>query len=328
MAEQHPKPDGYLEQEHAKLHARAFVHEIGQTPARGIIEYFRDASGTVTHTKPFDAAPYSRMKYGNPPDIDLAAREVFGRITRDSSLLVHFFNGEVIITNEAREVPTASFTIMVQLVEQYLNPYLAKAGAKPVTWVRSERSGEISATDYGSLSSEERKKRIAGRGAFFSDENKAKLQGKKVILFDDLVITGTYENNQVRLLTEAGVPRQDIMKLYWVQIEPLTGLDPTFETRVNQTAVRTLPDLIPIVLTERFVPTERIIKYIFGVNDGDGEKPDAIRQLFRSLCTTDSTLGRAALDKFYQAMNTGDAYSSMPRFQKAYQILLDVRSQA
>lgn len=321
----------FLEIERNKLLRRNFVHEIGRDADGATIRVLRDHSGHIIGSQPFDAAIYSRMKYGDPRMIKLAAQELFQKIVSDSKLLNLLRHGEVVFTNESREVPTASYTLMGILVGEYLNPFLSLMGSPSINIVRSERGGEIAGDDYASLSREQRQARIHQRGAFFSEENRRQLLGKKVILFDDLVITGTYEDNQIRLLTESGVKPDDIVPLYWVQIEPEAGQDPVFEKQLNQAAVRNLDDLADIFLIPDVEISERILKFVLPITDQDIIDPTRQAQLadfFRKLYAGNgkaakAKLGQRTLIKLYTAANSSDGFSKMDSLKDGFSLLED-----
>lgn len=319
----------YLEFETTKLLKRHFIHEIGEGEGGQIIEVHRNAGGKIESKTSFDATTYSLMKHGHPGAIRQAAEELFRYIIADSDLFKNFLESDVAVTNSAREVPTASFTIMKVLVEGLLNPYLEKRTDRRVLWVRSERGGEIAASDYGTMSKEERIKRITERKPFFSKDNEAKLIGKKVILFDDLVATGTYEAGQSELLRSAGVPEESIFKLYWIQVEPKTGLDPAFEAKVNYAAIRSISDLLKFFYAPDLVINERTLKYILPILNMEGivdeTKVKDLMNFFRSLGEpTDAALtesGRSTLRKIWQTGQTKDNYRQMERLRAGYDLL-------
>ena len=319
-----------LEIEEGKLKKRNFAHEIGQDSSGEIVKIQRDEDGNIVGSSPFDAKVYSRMKYGDPEAISAAARDIFTLIINNPKLLSLFSEGEVVFTNEARTVPTASYCIMTSLVNDFLNPYLTQNGLKPTESIRSERGGAISSDDYASLTTEQRRARVSQRGGFFSPENQAKLTGKKVILFDDLVITGTYETNQTSLLTSSGVLPEDIIPLYWIQINPEAGQNPTFEKDINQIAVKSLADLFDIFTKPGVQPSERIIKYVLPISDEQGnvipEKQNDLLALCQRLLDGDgdpekARNGRVTLQKLFETSLSLDGFGQMDRFKSGYALI-------
>lgn len=320
----------YLEQELIKLRQRHFVHEVGRNFFGDPIEVFRNSQGNIIEELPFDATLYSRMKYGDPEAIKVAAKQFFDHIIRTPELQELILSDSVSFTNEARTVATASFTIMRELVDTWLNPYKKAIGGQPINIIRSDRAGEIAATDFATLSVEERKQRVAQRKAFFTPENQALLQQGKVFLFDDLVITGTYEQNQYNLLTSFGVKPENIVKLYWIQIEPHAGQDPTFEANINHAFVKSRQDLLHFIYQPEWEVTERVIKFVFGVADKNGEVNEAefasLSEFFENLCSGNGNpvlidAGLGVLRKFHTALHTEDGYGKMPRFAAGVELL-------
>jgi len=319
-----------IEIEVQKLMKRNFSHELGQNASGEVIKIERDSSGQIISESPFDGRVYSRMKYGDPEAIRTAASDVFNLIINTPEIISLFKNNNVVFTNEAREVPTASYCIMVSLVNDFLNPYLVENNLMPAETIRSERGGEIAADDYASLSVEQRQARVNQRGGFFNDENKAKLQNKKVVLFDDLVITGTYERNQTNLLLSSGVKQEDIIPLYWIQINPETGKDPQFEKSLNQSAVKCLNDLFDIFTLPGVQPSERIIKYVLPIADDNNVIIPEKKQALLSLCvrllngngdTEKAKYGKETLKKLFETSLTPDGFGKMARFEAGYQLI-------
>lgn len=302
-----------------KMNSRYFVHEIGKDQAGQMIKIKRDSQGRVLSSTPFKATIYSQMKHGHPESIKTAAKELFEYILSTPTLLDNFLNYDVVVTNSAREVPTASFTIMKCLVENLINPYLTKLGKSPVAWIRSERAGAIASSDYGTMTKEEREKRMAERKPFFSEENKKKLVNKRVIVFDDLVATGTYEKSQSELLISSGVNPNDIIALYWIQINPETGKDPSFEAEVNYFAIKSISDLLPFFYMPDLVINERTLKYIMPTES------TKLLEFFKDLGEPkDKSLtanGRSTLMKIYNAGHTNDGFRNMDRLNPGFVIL-------
>ena len=310
---------------------RAYVSEVGKDENDRMVKIERDESGSVVSTVPYDAMAYSRMKHGDPEAIKDAAQEVFVRIITDDSIMKSLLENEVVITNSTRKVPTASFTIMKVLVEEFLNPYLKRVGASTIEWIKSERKGGLHAEDYSASRFEERERIMKERQPFFSEFSLRKLEGKKVILFDDLVATGSYEKNQRELLNDSGIRNEDIIPLYWVQMEKEASKNPKFEAEINYAGVKSLNDLLDFFYDPRLVINARAVKYIFSVRNPetkeiDGEKAEELKSFFKSLGEVPSNEkkqenGRDTLIKLYEAMKSEDGYSSMERFSDGFKIL-------
>lgn len=327
------KPNKVIDTELLKLMKRNFVHEVGRDPHNKVTKIVRNDEGDVVATLPFDGKVYSRMKYGDPEAINLAASEIFKLITSNPKIFTIFKENKIVFTNEAREVPTASYCIMMSLVHKFLNPYLVENNLQTAETVRSERSGEIASDDYATLTTDQRQDRVRQRGGFFSDENLKKLVGKKVVLFDDLVITGTYETNQTRLLLASGVREEDIVPIYWIQINPETGKDPLFEKELNQSAVNSLSDLFGIFTLPGVQPSERIIKYVLSITDDNGnlllEKQNELFNLAQRLVTGNgdpikAANGKSTLKKLYETSLTPDGFGQMERFKAGYRLIENV----
>jgi hypothetical protein len=216
------------------------------------------------------------------------------------------------------------------LVEQFINPHYEKLGASPVIWLQSQRKGSVSAEDYGKLSEADRLARMAKRQPSFTSADIEKLQGKKVIIFDDLIATGSYERNQTELLKSIGVKESDIVRLYWLQIDPeIARRDPSFEAEINYVSVKSLDDLLKFFYDPDLVINARTLKYILSVSSNEGQiiesKKRDLEKFLSALgepndLAKEST-GRKTLQKLYSAAFSEDAYYSLPRFAAGCQLL-------
>lgn len=297
--------------------SRTFVHEVGKQDGT-IVEYFRKGNGHISSIEEYDANCYSRMKHGDPDAIKTAASELFKKITTTPRFTNLIETHNFAITNSSRSVPTASFTIMQILVNEFLNPFLKMKEQNQIIWVKSSRAGEISQGDYGTLKTKrERDARMSKRQAFFEENELIKLTDKKVILFDDLVATGSYEQNQRKLLTSVGIRPNDILPIFWVQIEKSMQKNPEFEAAINYAAINSLSDLLNFFFDPRLIINARTLKYILSKSS-----PELI-PFFKALGTnlespSKNTDGQNTLLKIFNAATSADNYAKMSRFKNGF----------
>ena len=205
------------------------------------------ASGVVP------AGEYSRFKHG-----DAAAARVFG------SALAHRFaqvvdlsavpTGTVcgVTSSGYGQVPPAAAALVTPFLKT-LRVYAPHLDLRPF---RVHRLG-VSPGDYAQMSSTERTAAV-DRKAMHVDP-RVDLSGHQVIALDDIRVTGTHEVAMDHCLNDAGASWID--HVYLVDAFACAG-DPTLESRLNETAVRSIEDVLSIVRSPGFIPNARVCKHL------------------------------------------------------------------
>ncbi len=244
------------------------------------------------HGAAFDSQFYSRFKYGCHASAAFYADELSRRVSGE---YMKWKDDEVFITGSAYKVaPTASGAI-ADLLYLYLRPAFAN-----IRTVKINRES-IFPNDYGSLSFAERSK-LMEQNRLWVDADL--LRGKKLIVVDDLRVTGAHERKILELLD--GV----VAEILFVYVGQIIGGEhlPTAEAHINHAAIRSLQDLKQIVNRGRFHVNARICKYVLSY-----PHKDEVDEFLRSLPGD-------ILESLYFCIN-GDGYNLMPEYEANFKLL-------
>lgn len=284
-----------------------FVHLLSLDDQTNLV-----ASSTIENSG-FNPSTYSLAKHGHSPSIDQAALDVYRKIITSPELLSLFEKEDVAFVTDGRFVPTSSRVLITKVIDEYLNPHLKSHGLSKAFIVYSEQAGQVTDDDYGKMSLTERAIRMAQRAAYFTDKSISQLANRPVILFDDLTITGTYEKDKVKLLEKSGVVPKNIHRLYWVKVDEKAAAEPKLESKINNSKVVTLDDMLEIYHDKDAVINIRAIKFIFR------EKLDHQRRLFERIVAGEgdpnlAQYGAQNLKKLYEFATSIDGYHLLPNY--------------
>lgn len=200
---------------------------------------------------PFDAAAYSRLKFGS----DLAAKAL-GVELADRFFARHrgvLARRCVVVPAPSTPVPVAATLLSVHFAQR-LNGRLVAEGAVPVQWCQAHR--EVTYNDnYADLPGEERRRLLAADRVYL---NRDFLAGKFVLFVDDCRITGAHEEKLGAVLRDAGLPNPHGFVCY----AAYTGDEPAVEGRLNHAAVRAVEDLIELAREPGHRVTTRAVRLL------------------------------------------------------------------
>jgi len=239
----------------------------------------------------FDSRRYSKFKYGCHSSAEIYALRMAHMIRQEFS---HWTNEEVILTGSAFKVaPTASEAI-ANLVYAYLRPFF------PFLQRIKIRRESIFPNDYGSLSVTERESLMA-RNVLWVDEDS--LRGKKLIVVDDLRVTGAHEKKIVQLVEKS------VVEVLFCYVGRFVGAyQASCEADINHSAISSITDLEEIILRGHFHVNARVCKYILSY----GNLSELIH--FRS------NIPEAVLSALDLCIR-GDGYHLMPEYRENYEVL-------
>lgn len=203
----------------------------------------------------FDPGAYSRFKFGEGNE-----GEVFGLALAKAFIAAHKNDllGEreiVLLPSPYDSIPTASFTL-AQILKREINRFLQKNGKKSLLESKIHRYKTYS-VDYGNLDFEQRLSLISG-DTYHLDKNF--LQGRLVLLVDDIRITGSHELMIANLLLDQKV-EGDFIFMYLAELVN-KDIAPNYENYLNYYAVKDMRDLLKLVLADSFIFNTRVIKYV------------------------------------------------------------------
>jgi hypothetical protein len=264
---------------------------------------------------------YSRMKYGDP----LAVREVAERMAAGFLLNINFdevlrsTRKPVIITSSAYgEVPTAAHAVSIQLVR------ILRENGVPVDTVKIDRNGDFGTSDYGTMSLEERKRRMGQRKIVLSKEAREKLKDAFAIVVDDVHVTGSHEKTLKELLETCEA--KECVFSYLVEFSPnLAQREPQTEEKLNRAIVKTVTDLAPFFV-EPIDPNlelrinARTIKFIMTTtpeSELDDEQVEKVKKLSLFL----SALDEPVLQKVYASAMSADGYWQNSKYELGFRAI-------
>lgn len=203
----------------------------------------------------FEAAEYSRFKFGDNAiackyGLELAdayVKEFEEELTEDADILI--------VPSPFHAIPTASYHMTAQFVAA-LDLIRFKHGKKALQFAKISRNMTYT-EDYGEMNFEERVKLISSTTYSFDP---AQFEGKKVILTDDIRITGSHELVIRRLLESSGVTG-NFRFVYFAELMN-DSVSPTYENILNYFEIKTVSDLISVFNSPTFVFNTRVVKFI------------------------------------------------------------------
>lgn len=260
---------------------RLSSHVLCSTP-----EGYLDQNGC-----PFDLFSYSRFKYGSDADARLYAHAIAEQLSVEYR---HWQHEEVIISASAYKVAPTAAEVIAQMTYDLLRPLF------PL--LRKVKVGRetVFPHDYGSLSAEERH-RLMEKNIVVVDPEL--FRGKKLILVDDLRVTGAHEIKMVSALSGL------VEEVVFAYVARLSGsFAPFVEFNINNTAIQSIADIKGIVDAGVFHVNARICKYLLSYKHPDELltffcelPPDVLFMIDKCIC--------------------GDGYNSMDDYRSNYQLL-------
>lgn len=205
----------------------------------------------------FDAAAYSRMKFGS----HLAAK-LLGTNLADRFFARHrdALNDRcVVIPAPSTTVPVAA-TLLSHHFMNRVNAKLVAEGALPLEWTLAHRDVTYN-NDYADQPKAIRRQLLKADRIYL---NRAFVAGKTLLFVDDCRITGAHEAKLTDFLRAEGVENRRL----FVCFAAYTGDDPSVETRLNHAAIRSAEDLIELAREPGHQVTTRAVRLILGVSVG------------------------------------------------------------
>ena len=257
--------------------------------------YLRENQIVTQENTPFDAAFYSRFKYGSGLAAAHYAKllcEILGDVWQPSQ---HW-----IVTSSAYKcVPTASDAI-AQAALKIMQQLVHFQEIASINSVKIHRN-ILFDSDYGNLPYEQRLQLMQQTPL---EIEAAKVRGKHLLIIDDLRVTGAHEQKVHDLLQ-----RTEAEQLLFVYVaEWKQCVEPTIEHRLNHEWVKSLNELHYIIENEDFMINARVCKFLLSYP----HPPD--------LAAFYAKLSPDLLQRLHEAI-CGDGYHLMPNYKACYEIL-------
>lgn len=203
-----------------------------------------------------DLGEYSQFKFGDG-EIGSKYGSMLGRLVLEASQQTALLGeDEVLIASSAyRVAPPASETLV--------QPFVTSANnfARSIESNTAFRSFKISKTkmatdNYAAMSFEERSQTI--QNDLHLPEG-IDLEGRKVVILDDIRVTGLREAALKLLLDKAGVEHASF---YYILDAPQGREYPQTEAVINMNSVKNIEDILELAQQPGFVPNVRMCKFL------------------------------------------------------------------
>ncbi|MGH7158372.1 MAG: phosphoribosyltransferase family protein [Candidatus Saccharimonadales bacterium] len=201
---------------------------------------------------------YSRFKFG-----DGEAGGRYGRMLGD---LVLNEPDELLSVGEVY-VASAAYRVAPPAAASLLQPFAAAAGlaarslgSDTVFTPFKVSKARMATGNYAGMSFEERSRTIQDDLALPEDLD---LEGRRVVMLDDIRVTGLREAALKQLLGNAGVEQTSF---YYVLDVPNGKEFPQTEALINIRAVKTVDDVLALAMRPNFIPNVRLCKFILSQN--------------------------------------------------------------
>jgi hypothetical protein len=253
------------------------------------------------HGADFDALAYSRFKYGDGTIARAYANSLCTLFLQNYADWLGAEELPVFTGSAYKALPTAAQHILSAFVEELEDRCHLP---NPIEQLHIHRM-ELSETDFSYLSLERRKLALAkNRFALPSGES---VDGRRVVVIDDIRVTGAHEDNLRQLLLTEGA--SEVYFLYVAEADAISfATEPELEYRLNQCAVPNLEALLACVQSDDFRLNARVAGYLM-------RYPDSARltQFF-------AQLHPLLLSELHTSM-LAEGFQQIPAFAKNWQVL-------
>jgi hypoxanthine phosphoribosyltransferase len=201
----------------------------------------------------FDPISYSQYKYGDGATADDYACSLLELFEEKNVLSKdeHYF----LCGSAYKQAPTAAISIAQALFNSLLDKGYRVNSFKV--------NGQSYTQDYSELSASDRGRMLANIRLSLDDNTTKKVKGKKVIVIDDIRITGLHQKAMRTLLTDAGA--QEVIFGYVAILNKKSGQQCSkIEWHLNHQYVDSLDKLSRVMVKDQFLLNARICKYILG----------------------------------------------------------------
>lgn len=246
---------------------------------------YNEDNDIVSQETSFDAATYSRMKYGDrAATLSLADDLSVALATKQPHLVEGEIPPEFLVAYKA--VPPACFYLSQYCLDK-LNITRNEQGLEPGRLIHVYKS-RVAATNYAAASQAERQKELDGIGFSLEGRN---ITDTPVAILDDIRITGAAEKKMVEVVSPK---RPSHLTLGYIALFDVAqaAANPHVENDLNISVVKSILDLIPAVQNDNFDLNIRTLKLILSAQPEDLEKfleacPDNLsRDLYRGAIAT------------------------------------------
>ncbi len=241
------------------------IDTMKQTLAVHHLEYASDGDIVDANGKEFDAAAYSRMKYGSRKDTKHFAEEIAVATHQEAP---HIFEGE---TSPAFLVAYKAVQPACGYLSQYcvdlVNRIRVQSDLEPAEILHVHKES-VTNTDYSKASVEDREAELAAID--FSLRSK-RVDDRPVVILDDIRISGGAERRILEVLRAENQTPTSVLLGYVAIFDSSQAYDsPHVESDINETAISKAGDLIELIASnDGFDLNIRTMKMILSASSED-----------------------------------------------------------
>lgn len=197
---------------------------------------------------------YSRFKFGDG-EVGTKYGSMLGSLALERECELAEVEDVYVASSAYRVAPPASESLLAPFIDSA--QMVVESTGLPTT-VNRFKIGKIAmATDnYAAMTFEQRSRTL--QGDLILPEG-LDLQGRRVIILDDIRVTGLRQAALEHLLGAAGVEQASF---YYVLDVPDGKQHPQTEAIINMRSVRSIDDVIELAMQPGFIPNVRLCKFI------------------------------------------------------------------
>lgn len=207
----------------------------------------------------FPSLDYSRFKYG----CGIVAKQFGSELAQNfiASNFFDYFSGDgndIVITASPYKYVAPAASAIMQHFTNYLNIHLASLAMCSANMIKISRS-TLFEGDYGKLDQDSRSA-LLKRDKISIDRDF--VQGKTILVIDDIKITGTHEEKIVQLFTEQNIEAKRVIFLYYAEMNNADKVGADYENYLNHFFVKSIDNLASIIADPNFILNARVCKYL------------------------------------------------------------------
>lgn len=245
------------------------------------------------------------MKYGDPQAIEDIGTQLGKAVSADKEFQQLLSTAQELFISSAAygAVPSAAHTITEFVAAQL------ETNGIPSKRFKITREGGFARTNYGALGNKAREKAIRSRRISLEVDWAEKLDGKIVLVIDDLRSTGAHER-AIQQLFANEAPNAYLIFAYCIGFQE--GISAELEEQLNHSCIKKPEDLLPLFAKDQESPmlNARMLKFILLLK---GKRMHAYLD----------KIGKEHAKRLYLAAISDDGYCFSSRFKEGFTILED-----
>jgi hypothetical protein len=213
----------------------------------------------VVANGPTDIAEYSRFKFGDGEVSHKYGMQLGGLVLHDTVELLA--DGDIYVASSAFKVaPPASESLVGPFMDSAESAIASAAGSSLLRRFKISKA-RMAMSNYDGMSFDERSRALQDDLVLPEGLD---LEGKRVIILDDIRVTGLRQAALERLFERAGVERASF---YYILDAPDGKKYPQTEALINIRSVKSIDDVLDLASKPGFIPNVRLCKFILSRDD-------------------------------------------------------------